>query len=174
MKLFNLDWKTLVLVLALVALLAFGLIYPGKHHAAHAADTGAAYTQLGGGAAIIRGSTIVADLTFTEPASVLRNAYWQESLTVIGTSQFRSQNVPNNFVARGLFVDGFGNFDVGLGLSWMQNPAPYNGSPINFNLQLAYRFRRLPITLTYTHMSNAGSQEPNLGRDIVLLGWRFQ
>lgn len=166
--LFNLAPKTLIAVGALIVLLAIGLIIPR----CHAAPLDAPYVQLSGGVAVIRGSTPVLDLTFTEPATVLRNAYWQESLTVIGTSTFRGQDVPNNFAARGLFVDGFGDFDVGLGLSWMQNPGPYNGSNINFNLQLAYR---LPFgaTLTYTHMSNAGSKEPNLGRDIVLVGWRF-
>lgn len=169
MRLFNLSWGTLTAVLILVLLLAIGLAIPQ----CHAAPLDAPYVQLSGGAALIRGPTPSMDLTFTEPASVLRNAYWQESLTVIGTSSFRGASVPNNFVVRGLFVDGFGRFDVGLGLAWMQNPAPYNGSPVNFNLQFAYRFIELPLTLTYTHLSNAGSQTPNLGRDIVLLGWRF-
>jgi hypothetical protein len=124
------------------------------------------------GTTFIRGPASVLDLTFTEPASQLKGAYWQESLTIIGTSTFNGQSVPNNFAARGLFVDGFGRFDVGLGLSWMQNPAPYNGSPVNFNLQLAYRLG-FGATLTYTHLSNAGSRLPNLGRDILILGWRF-
>lgn len=169
MSLFNLNLKTTIAVLSLVGLLILGMIIPK----CHAAPLDAPYAQVSGGAAVIRGTAPVIDLTFTEPATVLRGAYWQESLTVIGTSTFRGQDVPNNFAARGLFVDGFGDFDVGLGLSWMQNPGPYNGSNINFNLQLAYR---LPFgaTLTYTHMSNAGSKEPNLGRDIVLVGWRFQ
>lgn len=169
--LFNLNPKVLIPVLGLVALLVLGLALP-KCHAAEVLD--APYVQFSAGAAVIRGPAPVMDLTFTEPAPQLRNAYWQESLTVIGTSTFRGNPVPNNFALRGLFVDGFGRFDVGLGLSWMQNPAPYNGSPVNFNLQLAYRFVVLPVTVTYTHMSNAGSREPNLGRDIVLLGWRFR
>lgn len=139
----------------------------------HAAPLDAPYVQLSGGAAVIRGVTPVLDLTFTEPASQLRHAYWQESLTAIGTSTYNGKPVPNNFILRGLFVDGFGRFDVGLGVSWMQNPAPYNGSAFNANLQLAYRLG-LGATLTYTHLSNAGSRLPNLGRDILLIGWRFK
>jgi hypothetical protein len=54
----------------------------------------------------------------------------------------------------------------------MQNPPPYNGGPVNFALQLAYRFG-FGATLTYAHVSDAGSRLPNLGRDIVLIGWRF-
>lgn len=173
MKLFNLEPKTLIAVLGLVALLALGFFIP-QCHAANLLEspTDAPYVQLSGGAAVIRGSSPVLDLTYTEPAAQLRNAYWQESLTVIGTSKFRGQDVPNNFAIRGLFVDGFGRFDVGLGVAWMQNPAPYNGSPINFNLQLGYRLL-CGASLTYTHLSNAGSRAPNLGRDIVLIGWRF-
>lgn len=170
MSLFNLNKPTTIAVLALVALLILAAAL-AKCHAAEVLD--APYVQFSGGATVIRGPTEVIDMTFTEPASVLRNAYWQQSLTVIGTSNFRGQDVPNNFAARALFVDGFGRFDVGLGLSWMQNPGPYNGGNVNFNLQLAYRFRLLPVTVTYTHMSDAGSRLPNLGRDIVLLGWRF-
>lgn len=170
MKLFNLAPKTLIAVFGLVALLALGFFIPQCHAADAPLD--APYVQLSGGAAVIRGMTPVVDLTYTERAPQLRNAYWQESLTVIGQSTFRGQAVPNNFALRGLFVDGFGDFDVGLGVSWMQNPAPYNGSPVNFNLQLAYRIP-IGVTLTYTHMSNAGSRTPNLGRDIVLIGWRF-
>lgn len=168
MKLFNLNFKTMIAVLAVVALLTLGLLLP----TCHAAPLDAPYVQLSAGSAVVRGQAPVLDLSFTQPAVQLRQAFWQESLTVIGTSNFRGQSVPNNFVARGLFVDGFGKFDIGLGLSWMQNPAPYNGSNVNFNLQLSYRLP-LGATLTYTHLSNAGSRIPNLGRDMLLLGWRF-
>lgn len=167
--LFNLNRKTTIGVLILVGLIVLGLAIPQ----CHAAPLDAPYVQFSAGSAVVRGQAPVLDLTFTEPAAQLRHAYWQESLTIIGTSKFRGQDAPNNFVARGLFVDGFGKFDVGLGLSWMQNPAPYNGSAVNFNLQLAYRLA-FGGTLTYTHLSNAGSKLPNLGRDIVLLGWRFK
>lgn len=168
--LFNLNKKTLIAVLALVALLGLGMAIPQ----CHGAVLDAPYVQLSAGYTVVRGQTPALDLTFTEPAPQLRNAFWQESLTVIGTSTYNGQSVPNNFALRGLFIDGFGRFDVGLGVSWMQNYLPYNGSPFNANLQLDYRFEFLPITVTYTHMSNAGSRLPNLGRDIVLVGWRFR
>ena len=168
--LFNLSPRVTLVVLAVVALLALGLCIPR----CHAATLDAPYVQLSGGEAVVRGQTPVLDLTFTEPAPQLRKAYWQESLTIIGTSTFNGQPVANNFAVRGLFVDGFGRFDMGLGLSWMQNYLPYNGGPINFNLQLSYRFVVLPVTVTYSHMSDAGSRLPNLGRDLVLIGWRFR
>jgi Lipid A 3-O-deacylase (PagL) len=171
MKLFNLSPKVLVAVGALIVLLVVGFMVPQCHAAESPLD--APYTQISGGSAIIRGQTAVLDLTLAEPTDVLRNAFVTGSLTVIGSSQYQGKYVPNNFAFRGLFLDGFGRLDVGLGGSWMQNPYPYNGSPINFNLQLDYRFL-LGATLTYTHMSNAGSRLPNLGRDIVMIGWRFR
>ncbi len=170
MKLFNLNWKVLIGVGLLIALLVLGMMIPQ----CHAGPLDPPYVQMSGGAAIVRGATYAADLTFTEPSNVLRNSFWQGSITAIGTSNFKGQDVPNNFAARGLFLDGFGRFDVGLGLSWMQNPAPYNGGSVNFALQLDYRFVFWPITLTYAHMSDAGTKLPNYGRDILLLGWRFR
>lgn len=168
--LFNLSKPTLIAVLLVVALLGLGMLLPQCHAAEAPLD--APYVQLSGGETVIRGKAPVLDLTFTEPAPQLRQAYWQQSLTVIGTSTFNAKPVPNNFALRTLFIDGFGRFDVGLGVSWMQNPAPYNGSPVNFNLQLDYRILR-GATITYTHMSNAGSRLPNLGRDLIMIGWRF-
>lgn len=171
MNWFSLNPKTTFAVLALVALLVLGAIIP-QCHGAEATD--APYVQISAGKTYIRGPADVLDLTFTQPASVLRNAFWQESLTVIGPSTYHGNSVPNNFAVRGLFVDGFGRFDVGLGVSWMQNYLPYNGGNINFALQLSYRFVVLPITLTVGHLSDAGSRLPNLGRDFVFLGWRFR
>lgn len=169
MSLFRNPPKVVIIIGIFVAAFAAGLIW----NKAHSAPVDAPYVQLSGGSAVVRGYAPVLDLTFTEPAPQLHGAYWQESLTVIGSSTFNGQQAPNNFVARGLFVDGFGKFDIGLGLSWMQNPAPFNGSAVNFNLQLAYRLP-LGATLTYTHLSNAGTKLPNYGRDIVLVGWRFR
>jgi hypothetical protein len=166
--LFQLKPRVTLIVLAVIALFSLGLLLPK----CHAAALDAPYVQLSGGEAVVRGQAPVLDLTFTEPAPQLRKAYWQESLTIIGTSTFQGRPVPNNFMLRGLFVDGFGNFDVGLGVAWVDNYLPYNGQHVNFALQLAYRFALGP-TLTYAHVSDAGTTANNLGRDMVLLGWRF-
>lgn len=114
------------------------------------------------------------DLGFTWIAPQSTHDFWKSDLTLIGNSTFRGQAVPNNFAARGLYVTGFGDFDIGLGLALMKNPAPYNGGVANFTLELAYRFQFWPITLSISHMSNAGSQSPNLGRDFITLGYRFK
>lgn len=170
-KILNLDLKTALAVGALILLIVLGLAIPNCH--AEASPMKAPYVQFSTGSAVVRGATPVLDMTYTMPAPQLRNAYWQYSLTLIGQSTYKDQQAPNNMVIRALFVDGLGQFDFGIGPSWMMNPLPYNGSQVNFNLQIDYRFRKLPVTLTYTHLSNAGQTSHNLGRDLLLIGWRF-
>jgi hypothetical protein len=68
---------------------------------------------------------------------------------------------------------GFGPLEIGLGVAFLQNTDVYNGSHGNFALQIAYRFKRWPVTLTVRHWSNAGTVQPNLGRDFALVSWRF-
>ena len=169
-KLFHNAPAARIVIFSFVLLMLAGLIW-NKAHASNAED--APYAQMSVGSTIVRGAAPVLDLTFTEPAPQLNKAFWQESLTIIGSSTYNGINAPNNMVLRGLFVDGIGHVDAGLGVSWMLNPPPYNGSNVNFNLQLDYRFTFLPITLTYTHFSNAGMRLPNLGRDLILVGYRF-
>lgn len=172
-KLFNNPPKVVIALVVFVLLLLAGMIWAGHARAAETQPTFAPYVQFDVGSTVVRGTAPVLDLTFTTPSSQLRGAYWEGAMTVIGSSTWNGVNAPNNVAARGLFLDGFGHFDLGLGLSWMMNPTPYNGSNVNFNLQADYRFTFLPITLTYTHMSDAGMKMPNYGRDIVMIGYRF-
>ena len=169
-NLFNLAPTTKIAVLIFIGLFALGLAL-SKCHAAEPND--APYAQLSAGSTIVRGVAPVLDFTLTEPAPQLNKAYFQESITLVGSSTFKGQAAPNNYFFRGLFVDGFGHFDIGLGVCWIDNPQPYNGQHLNMNLQLAYRFTVLPITATYSHCSDAGTQLPNYGRDILMIGARF-
>jgi hypothetical protein len=172
LMLFNNPPKAVILIVVFLTLFVLGLAL-NKCHAAEG-PTDAPYVQFSGGSAIVRGEAPVIDVTYTYPAPQLHGAFWQGSMDIVGSSTYNNQNVSNNMILRGLFADGFGRFDVGLGVGWMLNPSPYNGSNVNFNLQLDYRFIDLPITLTYTHLSDAGITSHNLGRDIVLIGYRFR
>lgn len=172
MSLINNPKKAVIGVAIFVTLVVLSLVLP-KCHAESLGPLDAPYVQFSGGITQIRGPAPVLDLAFTTPSKQLRNAYWQGSMTLIGSSSNRGIDAPNNVALRGLFVDGLGRFDFGIGPSWMLNPYPYNGSNFNFTLQAGYRFVILPMTVTWVHMSNAGMTDHNLGRDMILLGWRF-
>ncbi|MBS0599579.1 MAG: hypothetical protein JSR92_20170 [Proteobacteria bacterium] len=167
--LFNLDGTTKRLVIVFVIIFALGLF--GISKCAHSAEP---YVQISAGSTYIRGPAQVLDLSFTWKAPQQENAFWKTSMTIVGDSDFHGQKAPNNLMLRGEYVTGFGHFDVGLGLCWIAHPYPYNGQPMNFSLEMAYRFQRYPVTLTLTHCSDAGMQMPNYGRDLVTLGWRFK
>lgn len=152
-------------------LVVSGLILPPCRAATSGPDS--SYLQLSGGSTIVRGDTPVADLSFIMPARVLPHSFWQLGVQVIGHSTFLGQPVGHNMLWRGLLGHRFGQIDIGVGLSYMINPPPYNGSHLNATLQLDYRFGSLPLTLSYMHESNAGLRIPNYGRDVLLIGWRF-
>lgn len=130
--------------------------------------------QFGMGSTIARGATPVLDVAVTTRRGAPLDANWQFGLTLIGSSTYGEVDQPNQAALSALLVDGFGPLDIGLGAVFLQNTDIYNGSHANFALQLAYRFQRLPLTVTVRHWSNAGTVQPNLGRDFVLLSWRFR
>src|SRR5262249_21311759 len=117
--------------------------------------------------------TEVFELSLVQPVSFVPHSFIQIGMMNIGESSWYNVNYNNNLVWRAIFCDGLGQFDFGIGASYMTNYLPYNGGHVNANLQIDYRFKRWPVTITYTHFSDAGSALPNYGRDIVLIGWRF-
>lgn len=155
----------------LLLLIVPGLLGPRCHAATPGLDS--AYLQLSGGSTIVRGEAPVIDLSYIEPAGVLPHAFVQLGMQVIGHSTFHAQPVGRNILWRALFSDGFGGLGFGVGLSFMVNPPPFNGSRLNATVQMTYRFSCVPITLSYMHESNAGLRQPNYGRDALLVGWRF-
>jgi hypothetical protein len=62
-------------------------------------------------------------------------------------------------------------FSAGIGMSYMLNPFPYNGSNVNAELLLGYRYGSFQIQ--WKHWSNAGARMPNYGRDVLFVGYRF-
>ena len=166
MALFNnpkpVQWAIAVFVLILVA-----------SFAAKCRADELRYVQVSGGSTVVRGPAPVLDLTLVVPAPVAKGASFEGGVTIIGSSTFRGVAADNDFALFGRLVDGFGRFDIGLGAAYLKNGAPYI-THLNFNLYMGYRFRALPVTLAYQHFSDAGTKMPNWGRDMVLLGWRFQ
>lgn len=78
----------------------------------------------------------------------------------------------NQLAAQCQVIDGFRRLDLGLGAVYLQNTDQWNGSHLNFSLLARYRFTDR-WSLAWRHFSNAGTKYPNIGRDMVLVGYRF-
>lgn len=71
-----------------------------------------------------------------------------------------------------LLVDGFGKFDLGLGLAYMNGIHEQLGSQLNFHLMVRYRLPR-DWYIAARHWSNAGTTAHNSGLDVISVGRRF-
>lgn len=72
-----------------------------------------------------------------------------------------------------MIVDGFGRFDIGLGLCLLHHEDARNGSRANFALTIAYRFGDGKHAVRERHCSNAGQTDVNKGLDLLLVGRRL-
>jgi Lipid A 3-O-deacylase (PagL) len=118
------------------------------------------------GSTIVRGSTPVITLQYEAPL-VNDTNYWL-GITLIGSSTFANQFQQNNFAWHAGIMDGFGKFDIGLGIAYLQNTDVYNGSNTNFTLRVGYQLTKR-ISIGVQHFSNAGSRKPNKGRDMLMI-----
>lgn len=132
------------------------------------------FLQFGGGMTVVRGKAPALDVSLVYPEAGPKDAVVEIGATFIGASTHDQKGQGNNFAFRAALVEGFGRFDVGLGAAYLQNADAYNGSNLNFQLLLGYRFKALPISLRISHFSNGGTRSPNLGRDMLLVLWRFE
>lgn len=124
------------------------------------------------GATLFRGPAEVLALNVHWPEAGPKDADLSMGLTLIGSSKYRGLDQPNQAAIQFQMVDGFGYLDIGVGVVFIQNTDAYNSSPANFFLMLGYRFSK-HFGLVIRHWSNAGTVEGNLGRDMLLVGWRF-
>jgi hypothetical protein len=137
-----------------------------------------------GGQTLLRGPAGVLQVEWQWLNFQGRDAHWETGITMIGPSTYghmtmvardegQSSTTPlewaNNFVWDATYVDGFGPVDIGIGPAFMQNTDAYNHEGANFHLMLGWHHKRLFVR--YNHFSNAGTKAPNLGRDMLLVGY---
>jgi hypothetical protein len=156
--------KTQYGVMLVLALLATAF-------ATRCAKADESYVYMGGGTTVVRGSAPAIDLAFVYPDAAPYDARLEVGATFIGASTFKGVEQRNNFAFRAAVVDSLGSFDVGIGAAYLQNTDAYNGSNLNFQLILGYRWDRLAVR--WSHFSNGGTRDPNKGRDMILVSWRF-
>jgi hypothetical protein len=92
-----------------------------------------------------------------------------------GSTTFKGQTVPNNWDLHAGFEGCHGPFCAALGALYLQRIDAVNGSHANFCLQLAYRFGWRRVSgIEVVHISNAGTTDPNIGRQAALVSFRLQ
>ncbi len=62
--------------------------------------------------------------------------------------------------------------EMGIGPAWFQNTSRVFGKQLNFGLMIGCNISEQAF-VRIRHWSNAGSASPNLGQDLLTIGWRF-
>jgi len=62
--------------------------------------------------------------------------------------------------------------EMGIGPSWWQNTSRVHGAKFNFGLMIGCNLSK-KVFLRVRHWSNGGSATPNLGQDLLTIGYRF-
>lgn len=79
---------------------------------------------------------------------------------------------PKNFGAQCLIVDRFRKFDLGFGIVYLQTVDQWNDSHTNLSLLARYKITDR-WSVAWRHWSNSGVTPGNIGRDMVLVAFKF-
>jgi len=82
-------------------------------------------------------------------------------------------DIRENIFLGGQRVVGWERFKLGIGMAAFQNINRALGCRVNFNLLIEWRWSAHVVS-RIRHFSSAGSCTPNMGQDMVTLGWRFR
>jgi hypothetical protein len=137
----------------------------------YATRADAAELDISYGRTLLRGPTDVASVTVLWPKQVGDIDLYAGTI-LIGSYQYGGAPYGNNVVLRTGFTAHAKNFGVSFGVADLQHEDRMNSGSINFNLGMEYRWQHAAVC--YMHISNAGSHEPNLGRDMLVVSWRFK
>lgn len=125
-----------------------------------------------GGGTVGRGYAPVIGLDVRWPLSGPANTDYELGMRLVGESTYREAEQSNQIIVHASLADGWKAFQAGLGMAYLANTDAYNGGHVNYRLFLRWVAHER-VRLSYEHFSCAGSCDPNLGRDMVLVGWRF-
>jgi hypothetical protein len=122
----------------------------------------------GAGSAMLRGEATALQIAWQWPSPQSKDAHFETAITVIGPSTYRGVENGNQFAWSVVYIDGFGNFDIGLGPAFLRKTDTFNTASANFNLLVGYHWSRW--FARWVHFSNMGTSSINLGRDLLLVG----
>ena len=157
--------KPWVLVLLFIIVLVFGFYKEGK------ADEVTAEL----GATVLSGQ-------FSEGAALLIeqtwNDKWRVGMGLTSDQKVTPRKEPETDVRSNLMVHGqrivaiTDRLDLGLGVAYWNATTRWNGSHFTASMSIEYELTDR-LSIRYRHFSNAGSASPNMGQDMINIGWRF-
>jgi len=159
-KLFN-NKKPMLIVIGVFVAIFLGLL---------AVKARASDLYLDGGSAIVRGETPTLGMNIAWKEAGPVNTDYEFGFNLIGESEHYKQN-SNQFVVHAMLVDGYKNFEMGIGFAYFNVPSEYVCQE-SFSLLARWRFSSR-FHVQAHHFSSAGSCTPNAGRDLLTIGYRF-
>jgi hypothetical protein len=156
--------KPVTIVLAFVGLLLVGFCNEAK------ADVG---VELGAGflsGEPSKGAVLYVEERFDNKFSI--------GVGYISEQWVTPRTEPKTFVRENLWVQGTryvtikGGFELSAGISYWNGTSRALGSNFNAALGIHYQWSNFYVNLR--HYSNAGSARPNMGQDMLSVGWRFR
>ena len=126
--------------------------------------------QFEAGAAVLRGQTPAIGLTIGCPGCGPVGTDYEYGFDLVGDSHEYSES-PNAIGPRVMIVDGYKRASLGLGFQWWNVETGYT-CQFTFALMARYRISDR-FAVQWRHSSSAGSCRPNVGRDLVMLSYRF-
>ena len=122
------------------------------------------------GSALVRGETPAVGITIACKLCGPVSTDYEIGFDLIGESEHRQHN-PNNIQVRAQIVDGYKNVELGIGFYYQNQPGEYVcgwGFHLLARYWISGRF-----AVQWRHSSSAGSCDPNAGRDLLTIGYRF-
>jgi len=161
MRLLRNPKSSLYLVAAFVILL---LLLFARH-------SRASELQLEGGAAVLRGYTPTLGLSIQWPDAGPVGTDYELGFLLIGDGSFNGQEFGNQVAWYGMIWDGYRSVELGIGAAYFNVESPFTCQQ-TFALGARYRIND-KFSAQWRHFSTGGSCDPNTGRDIASIAWRF-
>ena len=164
MPLFNNPKKETWIILAFILLFIVALTVSSRANSAE--------MEISYGKTIVRGQADVLALTAVFPRQQGATDLFAGMMLVGSYDYSNYRTMPNQVFLRAGMTPHVGKWGFTLGVVAKQHNDVINSGMINFNLGIDYHVWS-GLRLAYNHISNAGTSEPNIGRDMILASWRF-
>lgn len=152
--------ETVLIVIFVIALLALFA------HYARGSEL-----QFEGGSAMLRGYTPTIGLSIQWPLAGPANTDYEFGFMLVGDGTYNEVEFSNQVTWYGMLWDGYRQVELGLGGAYTTVENPFTCQE-TFALGLRWRFAKRAAA-QWRHFSSAGSCQPNTGRDLATVSWRF-